>query len=128
MKARILLTGIELETARRAPGASMDERGDLGAAVGGADVVPALAFGAEGDPMALAVGADPQAVGVLSIALAVTLDDRADGLGPGAPGSRRTLRWGHACLRRMGGRHDSTPSQSWWIGIRPAVRAGTGAG
>jgi hypothetical protein len=62
----------------------MDEGGDLGAAVGGADVVPALAFGAEGDPVALAVGADPQAVGVLSIALAVALDDRADGLGPGA--------------------------------------------
>jgi hypothetical protein len=84
MKARILLTGIELETVRRSPGAAADQRGDLGAAVGGADVVPALAFSAEGDPVALAVGPDPQAVGVLSIALAVTLDDRADGLGPGA--------------------------------------------
>jgi hypothetical protein len=50
---RVLLAGIELEGIRRSPYAAADQAGDLVAPVGGADVVPAVALGAQRDPVAL---------------------------------------------------------------------------
>jgi hypothetical protein len=103
VKAGVLLSGIEFERIRRSPCAAADQAGDLVTPIGRADVVPAFALGAERNPVALSVGAYAQAVGVLAVAFAVALDDCADGLGPGAPGSRRRVRWGHSCLRRVVG-------------------------
>jgi hypothetical protein len=104
MKARVLLARIELEGVRRPPGSTADEGGDLVPAILGTDVVPALALGPKRDPVAFAVGADAQTIGVLPVALAVALDDRADAGAPAAVGDGLSVRLGHACLRGpMGG-------------------------
>src|SRR5450755_3922347 len=119
VKAGVLLARVELERVRRSPYAATDQRCDLVAPVGCSKVVPAFALGTKRHPVALPVGADPQAVGVLPVALAVALDDCADGRGPAALLGGVPVRWSHAVPPWCDERHDSTLDHAPWIGIIP---------
>jgi hypothetical protein len=81
VKTGILLARIELERGRRSPCAATDQARDLVAPIGCAHVVPSLPLGAKRDPVALSIRPHAQPVGVLTVALAVALDDRTDRLG-----------------------------------------------